>query len=51
METLKKALGPYMGPVPAEMLLDRNVPKDPDSGQPYHHELEGTADCLGVGNQ
>ena len=31
METLKKVLGPYMGPVPAELLLDRKIPKDPDS--------------------
>ena len=41
METLKKALGPYMGPVPAEMLLDRNVPKDPDSASPTIMNLKG----------
>lgn len=41
METLKKALGPYMGPVPAEMLLDRNVPKDPDSASPTIMNLNG----------
>ena len=41
METLKKVLGPYMGPVPAEMLLDRNVPKDPDSASPTIMNLNG----------
>lgn len=41
METLKKGLGPYMGPVPAEMLLDRNVPKDPDSASPTIMNLNG----------
>ena len=41
METLKKVLGPYMGPVPAEMLLDRNIPKDPDSASPTIMQLNG----------
>jgi len=41
METLKKVLGPYMGPIPAEMLLDRNVPKDPDSASPTIMNLKG----------
>lgn len=41
METLKKALGTYMGPIPAEMLLDRNVPKDPDSASPTIMNLRG----------
>lgn len=41
METMKKILGPYMGPIPAEMLLDRNVPKDPDSASPTIMNLNG----------
>lgn len=41
METLKKVLGPYMGPIPAEMLLDRAVPKDPDSASPTIMNLNG----------
>lgn len=41
METLKKVLGPYMGPMPAEMLLDRNVPKDPDAATPTIMNLNG----------
>ena len=41
METLKRGLGPYMGPVPAEMLLDRNIPKDPDSASPTIMNLNG----------
>lgn len=41
METLKKVLGPYMGPIKAEMLLDRNIPKDPDSASPTIMNLNG----------
>ena len=41
METLNKVLGPYMGPIPAEMLLDRAVPKDPDSASPTIMNLNG----------
>lgn len=41
METLKRTLGAYMGPVPSEMLLDRNIPKDPDSASPTIMQLNG----------
>lgn len=41
METLKKVLGPYMGPVPAELLLDRKIPKDPDSASPTIMNMRG----------
>ena len=41
METLKEILGPYMGPMPAEMLLDRKIPKDPDSPSPTLMNLNG----------
>lgn len=41
METLKKVLGPYMGPVPAELLLDRKIPKDPDSASPTIMNMKG----------
>lgn len=41
METFKKVMGPYMGPVPAEMLLDRHIPKDPDSASPTIMQLNG----------
>ena len=41
METLKKVLGPYMGSVPAELLLDRKIPKDPDSASPTIMNMKG----------
>ena len=41
METLKKVLGPYMGPVPAELLLDRKIPKDPDAATPTIMNMKG----------
>lgn len=41
METIKKVLGPYMGPVPAELLLDRKIPKDPDSASPTIMNMKG----------
>ena len=41
METIKRALGPYMGPMKAELLLERKVPKDPDSATPTIINMNG----------
>lgn len=41
METIKRALGPYMGPMKAELLLERNIPKDPDSATPTIMNMNG----------
>ena len=41
IETIKRALGPYMAPMKAELLLERNIPKDPDSATPTIMNMNG----------